>query len=501
MQRLIGLIPAAGKGVRARPYTTLVPKGMLRVNGVPLLERTVCTMRDQLNISTIYMTIGYLGEIIREYFGDGSRFRVRLHYVENNELDKGLAWSVLLAGKKMNAPCCVMLSDECYIDTDHSGLLTFPYNDALVTCTVMQADDVRLIQRNYAVEKEGRVILRLLEKPERPPNNLLGLGTFVLTPQLFPLLEDAFARSENGYVEFVTFIDGLCGSNGLVLCYEMDGQYVNINDRDSLNLAGYLERNRSFIKNRVSLLLYSEGVEEKIACCINRYRRNQAVDDTYVVLPEKNEIQEAVQETNAKIITVPDHLVLYGERIAYALDRMEGDIFILSEAYYTFPEHDINKLLEYMKEADMVLGTRTTRQLIEQGSDMRTIVREANIFLAKMLELFWWRREVRLSDVGCTFRAIWRYCYEEVRERIHGRGPEFLAEMVVEVLEDRKRIIEIPVNYFNRNPALAAKYRNRTTFLRILMMLVRKQITRNYSSGKLRKMHKNIDTSGERFLP
>ncbi len=163
----------------------------------------------------------------------------------------------------------------------------------------------------------------------------------------------------------------------------------------------------------------------------------------------------------------------------YALDRVPGDVIVMAEADYTFPEHDICKLLQYIKEADMVVGTRTTRQLIEQGSDMRGLVRIANILLAKLIEMLWWRREVRISDVGCTFRAMWRSCYDDLKEQLDGNGPELLAEMAVEILNDRKRMIEIPVNYYNRSTAMFEKYRNRKTFLRILLMIAKKRLMKS----------------------
>ncbi|WP_028585237.1 sugar phosphate nucleotidyltransferase [Desulfogranum mediterraneum] len=475
MAKLIGLIPAAGKGVRARPYTTLVPKGMLQVDGRPNLERIICLMRDQLGIDEIYMTVGYLSGVIKAYFGDGVWLGVRLHYIDNSELDKGLAWSILLAGRELAAPCCVMLSDECYVGSNHQDLLDFAYEDALATCTVMDADDTKLIQRNYSVHKEGDRVLNLVEKPEVPENNLLGLGTFLLTPAFFPLLEEAFARAPSGYVEFVTFLDQLCGVEPGVLCYELKGTYVNINDRDSLNLARFYERRMHFSENRISLLLYSEGVEENIDFTINRYRRNPQLDTISVVMPQANTIADKVRGCGAEVILCPREVELYGEKIRYGLARTGGDIIVMAEADYTFPEHDICKLLEYIKEADMVVGTRTTRQLIEQGSDMRGLVRLANIVLAKFIELLWWKREVRISDVGCTFRAIWRSCYEDLQDRLEAKGPELLAEMAVEMLRDRKRLIEIPVSYYNRSEAMFVKYRNRKTFVRILVMIAAKR--------------------------
>lgn len=490
MAKLVGLIPAAGKGVRARPYTTLVPKGMLQLDGRPNLERIICLMRDELGIEDIYMTVGYLSPIIKDYFRDGSQLGIRLHYIDNSELDKGLAWSIFIAGRQLDCPCCVVLSDECYIGSNHRELLEFPFEDAMATCAVMDADDAKLIKRNYSVRKEGNHILRLLEKPQILENNLLGLGTFILTPRFFPLLEQAFVESENDYVEFVTFLDGLCDTEQGVRCFEMKGKYVNINDRDSLNLARYYNRTQNFHHNTISLLIIAEGVEENIDFTIRRYQRNNALTHIAVVMPRGNRIEAKVEQTGAQCIVCPDGITLYGDKIRYGIKQLPGDIFILAEGEYTFPEHDIDKLLCYLREADMVVGTRTTRQLIEQGSHMRGLVRLANIGLAKVLEVLWWRNELRISDVGCTFRAVWRGCWEDVEANLQSSGPEFLTELAIEVLHDRKRIIEIPVNYYNRSDALNTKYRRIPTFFKILGIMFRKfLVLRRQTTKDVKRLH------------
>ena len=70
MAELVGLIPAAGRGVRAYPHTATVPKSMLEVDGVPNLQRNVELLRDQLGIRDIRIVVGYHGDVIRQHFGD-----------------------------------------------------------------------------------------------------------------------------------------------------------------------------------------------------------------------------------------------------------------------------------------------------------------------------------------------------------------------------------------------------------------------------------------------
>ena len=150
---------------------------------------------------------------------------------------------------------------------------------------------------------------------------------------------------------------------------------------------------------------------------------------------------------------------------------------ILTEADYAFPARDVEKLFAYLKEADMVIGTRTSRQLMERGTDIQGIVRLANVFVAKLLEVLWWHFEGRFTDVGCTFRAIWQTSYLAIQDNLRFKGPEFSAEMMVEILNQRMRVLEVPVNYNNVSRALNKKYRNVNTFFRFLQMLLSKRLS------------------------
>ncbi len=483
MTRLKGLIPAAGKGVRARPYTHDIHKGMLEIDGKPNLERIIRIMRDEMGISEITIVIGHLGETIREHFGDGSRLGVSLRYVENMALEKGLAYSVFLGSQAMDGPFCMMLCDECYFGSNHSELASYDLGDALGVCAGQRVDDQSLIERNYAVYKDGNRITHLVEKPKHIDNDIMGSGTFLFSPRLFPMLEEAFARSESGYVEFVNFLGSLVENGERLDYYELEGTYVNINDRDSLQQARFHERSRRFHEKRVDLLIYSQGDEENVAFTVDRYREAQDIHTVYLVVPAENQVEEQIADPDVRVIRCPEECVLYGEKIRYALERMDGDILILTEADYSFPARDTAKLLTYLREADMVVGTRTTRQLVVQGSHMRGVVRLANIFLGKLLESLWWNREGRLTDVGCTFRAIWRPAYEKIQSRLTARGPEFSAEMVIELLQERQRVIEIPVNYFNISYSLARAYQRPSTAMRFLALIVGRRLRYFFSSS------------------
>lgn len=73
------MILAAGRGERMRPLTDLRPKALLEVGGVSLVERQLRRLRDA-GVDTAVINLGWLGEMIVEQVGDGSRFGVRVVY-------------------------------------------------------------------------------------------------------------------------------------------------------------------------------------------------------------------------------------------------------------------------------------------------------------------------------------------------------------------------------------------------------------------------------------
>lgn len=81
------VILAGGRGERLRPFTDIRPKPMLQVHGKPFLEYNIEQLRQQ-GFQRVLLLLGYLPEVVQDYFGDGSRWGVKIEYsvtpVEDN---------------------------------------------------------------------------------------------------------------------------------------------------------------------------------------------------------------------------------------------------------------------------------------------------------------------------------------------------------------------------------------------------------------------------------
>jgi glycosyltransferase involved in cell wall biosynthesis len=171
----------------------------------------------------------------------------------------------------------------------------------------------------------------------------------------------------------------------------------------------------------------------------------------------------------------------YGDALRQGMDAATGDILVLVEADATFRAKDLGKLLEYLKDADMVIGTRTTRQLIEQGANMDGLLRWGNVVVGKLIEGLWWDREPRFTDVGCTYRAIWRDAYAKIREYLTRDDAAFSPEMMIEMLRVQGRVIEVPVSYYRRRGGASKHSANRWHSARTGMRMLRLILSKRFN--------------------
>ena len=443
----LGVIPAAGAGVRAYPRTIHVPKVLLEVGGKPLLQRNLEILRDGIGVEEVVVIVGHLADQVRSFLGDGERFGVRLRFVDVGDPGQGLAQGLLSAREHLAEPFVAMLGDELYLNSNHAEL--FPLEEPWeAACAVMETDDAHRIQKNYAVEVEDGLLKRLVEKPANPRSGLLGCGTYAFRPSIFEAIEATRPNPRSRRVELTDAIQTLVDGGKPVRALELKGDYINVNSIEDQNFANYVVRSREFDSYRVSVVVPAWNEEASIGLVVRDFLPH--VDEVVIADNESaDRTAEIATEYGARVCS--KSLAGYGDALTYGMDQAQGDLLVLVEADHTFRAKDLGKILEYMKDADMVIGTRTTRQMIEQGTNMHGLVRWANVMVGKLIEALWWTQEPRFTDVGCTYRAIWRDVYEKIRPRLTGIGPEFSPEMMIEVLRMRRRVVEVPVSYYPRS--------------------------------------------------
>jgi len=189
------IVLAAGEGSRMRPLTTKMPKVMLPVAGKPLLEHIILRARAT-GIDNFVLVVGYGGDTVRSYFGDGDRLGVKIDYAQQaKQLGTGHA---LMAAQSLAEDNFLVLNGD--VLPDEASLREMATGGLAVSA--IKVDD----PRRYGVFlQENGYFRSVVEKSDNPPSNLANAGIYFLERSIFEILQAA-PLSERGEYELT---DGL----------------------------------------------------------------------------------------------------------------------------------------------------------------------------------------------------------------------------------------------------------------------------------------------------
>jgi len=201
---------------------------------------------------------------------------------------------------------------------------------------------------------------------------------------------------------------------------------------------------------RVHVALTAFNDEEAIARAVRDFKRVPEVDRLVVVdNASRDGTARAATDAGADRVVV-EPVPGYGSCCMRALAEgaEDADVVVLCEGDCTFSANDVRKLIAYLENADLVLGTRATQELRERGTQMDWLINPANQAMAKLVQLRFWG--TRLTDVGCTYRAMRVEAYRRLAPHLRVRGNHFSPHMFIEALKLDLRVIEVPVAFRRR---------------------------------------------------
>jgi len=176
------LILAGGEGVKMRPFTYELPKTMLPVKSKPIMEYIIELLRSY-DVRDIYVAIGHLGEKIKNHFGDGSKFSVRLTYLEEKK-PLGTGGALRAALPKIDGEPFVVIWGDELIDIDLGDMIDFHLeNKPTMTIALSSVSD----PSDYgAVRLHRDLIVEHREKPRRSKDvsHLVSAGVHIVDPEI-----------------------------------------------------------------------------------------------------------------------------------------------------------------------------------------------------------------------------------------------------------------------------------------------------------------------------
>jgi NDP-sugar pyrophosphorylase family protein len=155
------VILAGGKGVRLRPYTTLIPKPLVPIGDEHSILEIVLRQLAGSGFTKATIAIGHLGQLIRAYVGDGSQWGIEVDYV-NEESPLGTIGPALTIADRLPEHFLLMNGD-ILTDLDYGDLLRSHVASG-APLTVATYGREHLVDFGV-LEVDGHRITRFTEKP------------------------------------------------------------------------------------------------------------------------------------------------------------------------------------------------------------------------------------------------------------------------------------------------------------------------------------------------
>ena len=232
------VVLAGGKGARLAPYTTILPKPLMPIGDMPILEVMLLQMKDA-GIKDVVLTVGHLSELLRSFFKDGSQFGIDITYsYEKSPL--GTAGPIALIDGL----------DETFLVSNGDVLTTLNLHDliefhreqkAIATIAAHHRQskiDLGVIQKNGDYRITGYI-----EKPVY--DFMVSMGIYVFEPAVLNYID------RNQYLDIPDLIKKLIAADERIVEYEFNGYWEDLGRPDDYARASkdFEDKREEFLPN------------------------------------------------------------------------------------------------------------------------------------------------------------------------------------------------------------------------------------------------------------
>jgi NDP-sugar pyrophosphorylase family protein len=213
------IVMAGGKGSRLAPYTTILPKPLMPIGDMPILEVMLLQMKAA-GIEQVVLTVGHLSELLRAFFKDGSQFGLDITY-SYEKCPLGTAGPIALVDgldetflvSNGDVLTTLNMRDLIQFHREHKGIVTIAAHHR------QSRVDLGVIKSN-----EDFCITEYIEKPVY--DFMVSMGIYVFEPAVMPYI------AKNQYLDFPDLIKRLIAAGERVVEYEFDGYWEDLGRPD-----------------------------------------------------------------------------------------------------------------------------------------------------------------------------------------------------------------------------------------------------------------------------
>lgn len=225
------VILAAGRGTRMRDLTNALPKPMIEVRGKPILLHIIEGLRAA-GVGQFLIIVGYRAEVVRQFFGDGSRHDVRIAYVTQEE-QNGTGKVVELARDFVRQEPFVLSYGDILIEPENYRRLVALDRATEAIVSVKRNEDVSQGGAVFVNERFELIDLREKPQPNEPGSPWYNAGVYALRPSIFEFTArlELSARAE---YELTDAIRALALSGKKVQAFELAGAWADVRNPEIL---------------------------------------------------------------------------------------------------------------------------------------------------------------------------------------------------------------------------------------------------------------------------
>ena len=225
------VILAAGRGTRMRELTAELPKPMINVRGKPVLQHIVEGLRNA-GIRDCLIVVGYRADAVRDFFGDGSRYKVAIQY-KTQTVQDGTGRVVELAQDFVGNRPFILAYGDILVDAANYKRLVDLHEDVEGFLTVTRGEDVSKGGAVFLDDKMHLVDLREKPKPNEPTSPWYNAGLYAFRPSIFEFI-GKLKPSPRGEYELTDAVRELGRSGRTVKAIELAGEWADVRDPETL---------------------------------------------------------------------------------------------------------------------------------------------------------------------------------------------------------------------------------------------------------------------------
>jgi len=227
------IILCGGLATRLRPITEKIPKSLVDVNGRPFLEYQLERLAER-GLHDVVLSIGYLGEMVEEVIGDGSRFGLSVRYAYDGPKLLGTAGAIRKAQGMLTSPFFIQYGDS-FLDVDYSEVArAYAEGNKRALMTVFRNEGQW--DRSNVLFRDGKLVAYMKRHPT-PDMNYIDYGLSMVDGTVFNQLP------ANEFSDLSDLFEQL-STDGQLVGHEVFNRFYEIGTVDGL------DETREYLKTR-----------------------------------------------------------------------------------------------------------------------------------------------------------------------------------------------------------------------------------------------------------